>query len=133
MSETIDICSRIQRKMISADRSGAPLPPDKGLCVGEDTSWWYPTPGMNKAQLVNQEQAIGMCRSCPERLQCLSYAMEWEAFGIWGGFTERQRDSLRKRWNITQRRTSLANSRMKSGYDFTIKTADRKWLDENGF
>jgi hypothetical protein len=59
--------------------------------------------------------------------------MEWEAFGIWGGFTERQRDSIRKRWNIQQRRTGLANSRMKGGYDFTIKTADRKWLEQNGF
>lgn len=36
--------------------------------------------------------ALGFCRSCPVREPCLSHAMaEREAFGVWGGTTERER------------------------------------------
>jgi WhiB family transcriptional regulator, redox-sensing transcriptional regulator len=38
-----------------------------------------------------------ICARCPVRAECLAYAIEKrEAFGIWGGTSERERRSLRK-------------------------------------
>lgn len=115
------------------DRTTAPLPPRGGECEGKDTSWWFPGFGANKAERINNDHAIRMCRQCPVRLNCLQYALEWEAFGIWGGFTERQRDFIRKRKGILQQRKSLANSRADRSYDRSFTNDDKRWLIKNGY
>ena len=130
---TIDTCSRIQRSIMFVDRTTAPLPPRGGECEGKDTGWWFPGFGANKAERINNDRAISMCRKCPVRLDCLKYALEWEAFGIWGGFTERQRDFIRKRKGILQQRKALANSRADKSYDRSFTNDDKRWLIKNGY
>ena len=130
---TVDACSRIQRSIMLVNRNDAPMPPRGGLCEGKDTSWWYPGHGIKKEERLNSAKALDMCRKCPVRLECLKYALEWEAFGVWGGFTERQRDFIRKRKGILQQRKSLANSRADKSYDRSFTNDDKRWLIKNGY
>jgi hypothetical protein len=130
---TVDACSRIQRSIMFIDRTNAPLAPSGGNCEGKDTSWWYPGFAAKKQEKLNNQQALKLCRTCPVRLECLKYALEWEAFGIWGGFTERQRDTIRKRKGILQQRKSLAHSRNTKDYDMTFTNDDKRWLLRNGY
>lgn len=42
--------------------------------------------------------AIRVCRGCPVKDDCLSYAVEHGVdFGVWGGLTERQRRAHQRR------------------------------------
>jgi WhiB family redox-sensing transcriptional regulator len=42
-------------------------------------------------------EAKRVCRSCPVRAECLEYALGHdERFGIWGGFSERERRRLKR-------------------------------------
>ncbi len=44
-------------------------------------------------------QAKRICNRCPVRRQCLEVALRNdEAFGIWGGLTERERRDLKRRY-----------------------------------
>lgn len=53
-----------------------------------------------------QEQAKRICNTCPVKNECLQYALSHkEAFGIWGGETERSRRRM-----IRLRRATLRNS-----------------------
>jgi WhiB family transcriptional regulator, redox-sensing transcriptional regulator len=46
----------------------------------------------------SSKPARTICARCPVRAECLAYALEkGEAFGIWGGASERERRELRKR------------------------------------
>ena len=47
---------------------------------------------------VEHKQAKRICRECPVREQCLSYAMDSPIdHGIWGGLTERERRRWRRK------------------------------------
>lgn len=116
-----------------ANRNEAPFPPRGGKCEGEDTSWWYPGFGAKKEERINNDKAVSFCRACPVRLECLQYALEWEAFGIWGGFKERQRDFIRRNKGILQKRKALANVRSDLGYDRSFSNDDKRWLRKNGY
>ena len=57
-------------------------------------------------------EAKAVCGECPVWEKCLNYAIETPIdFGIWGGFTSRERE--RHRWNQQKRRRSAP--RPKSG------------------
>jgi WhiB family transcriptional regulator, redox-sensing transcriptional regulator len=46
----------------------------------------------------SSKRARVICARCPVRADCLAYALEkGEAFGFWGGTSERERRQLRKR------------------------------------
>lgn len=50
-------------------------------------AWW--TKGL-------EETAVGVCRACPVRAECLQYALAAdERFGVWGGLSETERAGLR--------------------------------------
>ena len=129
----VDVYSRTQRAIAYENRNTAPFPPEGGICSGHDTSWWFPTFGMNKDQLEKQKKAIEICQTCPVRKKCLEYSIQWEAFGIWGGFTERQRDAIRRRFNIRHNRVGLANSRATNTYNQIVNREEQNWLIQNGF
>jgi WhiB family redox-sensing transcriptional regulator len=60
-----------------------------GLCGQADPNLFF------SVGAVEHKKAKGICRSCPVRSQCLSYAMDRQVdHGIWGGLTERER----RRW-----------------------------------
>jgi hypothetical protein len=128
----IGVMSREMRRMVGDDRADAPLPPKGGACSGEPTQWWYPPHGAKREEQTNAKKAVEICRSCELRRNCLDYSIRWEAFGIWAGFTERQRDLIRKNNRVTQVRINLANSRTRSGYNGNFELQDLHWLKKNG-
>lgn len=40
-------------------------------------------------------EATAICAACPIRQKCLDYALDSEAYGVWGGLTPEERDDLR--------------------------------------
>ena len=66
-------------------------------CTSHHPELFFPigTAGPALAQL---ERARQICRSCPVRLECLEWAIDVGADdGIWGGLSEQERQSLRRR------------------------------------
>lgn len=84
--------------------------PRGGNCTGKDPSLWFPladrsVPGLfaenYRRAIENTRQAKEICSECSIKFDCLSYALYHEIFGIWGGTTEREREKLRKKMNIS--------------------------------
>jgi WhiB family redox-sensing transcriptional regulator len=69
---------------------------DRALCAETDPEAFFPEKG------GSTRPAKQVCRSCEVRAECLEYALEHEdagRFGIWGGFSERERRHLRHRFS----------------------------------
>jgi WhiB family redox-sensing transcriptional regulator len=65
---------------------------DDAACRGMDAELFFPGRGEPSAA------AKAVCRPCPVRFDCLSYALNnGEKHGIWGGLSERERRRLRRR------------------------------------
>lgn len=70
---------------------------DKAACRGEDPELFFPigTAGWAVAQA---EEAKAVCRRCDSVDACLSWALETrQDVGIWGGMSEAERRSLKRR------------------------------------
>jgi WhiB family transcriptional regulator, redox-sensing transcriptional regulator len=64
---------------------------DKALCAEVDPEIFFPEKG---GSTRNPKR---VCAMCEVRAQCLDYALEHgEAFGIWGGMSERERRRLKQ-------------------------------------
>ena len=64
---------------------------DWALCAEIDPDAFFPPKG------ADTRAAKAICRSCPVQAECLDWALDHhEAFGIWGGFSVRERDILRR-------------------------------------
>lgn len=83
-------------------------PPTNGLCVGK-TDLFYLPPFRTKESMRKENEAKILCRVCPQQKQCLEYALHHEAFGIWGGLSERARRMMRKEMGITVEKIELDN------------------------
>jgi WhiB family redox-sensing transcriptional regulator len=80
---------------------------DDGACRQEDPELFFPI-GTTGAAAVQIEKAQAVCRRCPVTQTCLSWALETgQDAGVWGGSTEEERRSLRRR-NARQRRVAGA-------------------------
>jgi WhiB family redox-sensing transcriptional regulator len=65
---------------------------DQANCRGIDPELFFPARG---EPTVEQRR---VCAGCVVREECLQYALDnAEKFGIWGGMSERQRRSLRRK------------------------------------
>ncbi len=65
---------------------------DRSACRDEDREIFYPTRGVSTAP------AKKVCARCPVTNECLAYALERrDPYGIWGGLTEDERESLQKK------------------------------------
>lgn len=87
--------------------------PRGGSCEGMDTRIWFSVSQnghFTKAQIADRDKAVSICRTCPIRTECLMYSLEYEPYGIWGGFTEPQRTLLRLFWKITPKRPWITRS-----------------------
>lgn len=63
-----------------------------GLCAQTDADLFF------AVGALEHKQAKRICRSCPVRTECLSYAMDSPVdHGIWGGLTERERRRWRRK------------------------------------
>ncbi|MFZ0493984.1 MAG: WhiB family transcriptional regulator [Acidimicrobiia bacterium] len=64
----------------------------EAACRGMDPSIFFP---LNEDDAL---EAVAVCRACPVRDECLSWALDTrERFGVWGGTTEKQRRSMLRR------------------------------------
>lgn len=80
------------------DELDAPAWMAEGLCAQTDPEAFFPEKGGS----VREAKAI--CRACDVRENCLAYALEHqERFGIWGGYSERERRRLAKHGEETGR------------------------------
>lgn len=64
---------------------------DSGLCAETDPEAFFPDKG------GSTREAKRICTGCDVRSQCLSYALQNdERFGIWGGYSERERRKIKR-------------------------------------
>ena len=75
---------------------------DRAACAGHPHALFFPT-GDDIEDIVERAQAI--CATCEVSEDCLEFALETnERTGIWGGITEEERKSLRRKWLAARRR-----------------------------
>ena len=70
-------------------------------CRELDPDLFFPI-GPSVSQIAEAKQ---VCDACPVQRTCLSWAIKHhQAYGIWGGTTEPERQALRTAVNVRQRR-----------------------------
>ncbi|MGB7860229.1 MAG: WhiB family transcriptional regulator [Acidimicrobiia bacterium] len=76
----------------------------RAACSGYPNAVFFPS---GDAPGHNADQALAVCSVCPVAEACLDYALETnQRAGIWGGTTEDQRKSLRRKWLAGRRRSA---------------------------
>jgi WhiB family transcriptional regulator, redox-sensing transcriptional regulator len=86
-----DIADVLARTLLAAAEKTSWM--DHAACseIGDD-ALWFPEKGQN---LRNAKR---ICQACEVRAECLEYALAHdERWGIWGGLSERQRRSMKRR------------------------------------
>lgn len=77
---------------------------NRAACSGYPNSLFFPSTDATGSQV---ERAVAVCHVCPVTEECLEYAFETnQRAGIWGGTTEDERKSLRRKWLAARRRTA---------------------------
>ncbi|MCX4581024.1 WhiB family transcriptional regulator [Streptomyces sp. NBC_01571] len=80
----------------SVSTAAGPARP-KPACVGEDPELFFPV-GNTGPALYQIEEAKAVCRRCPLQESCLQGALDrGEATGVWGGLSEDERRSMKRR------------------------------------
>ncbi|MEZ5117295.1 MAG: WhiB family transcriptional regulator [Candidatus Nanopelagicales bacterium] len=71
----------------------------QAACRGEDPSlFFHPEGERGPARLARELAAKAVCASCPVMAQCAAHALRVrEPYGVWGGLTEDERESLLRR------------------------------------
>ncbi|MEU6929481.1 WhiB family transcriptional regulator [Streptomyces sp. NPDC046385] len=65
---------------------------EDALCAQAGPEFFFPAPGSST------REAKQLCGACPGRAACLEYALTHdERFGVWGGLSEKERISLKRR------------------------------------
>ncbi|MEW2527534.1 WhiB family transcriptional regulator [Streptomyces sp. NPDC047071] len=78
----------------------------KAVCCEEDPELFFPI-GNTGPALLQIEEAKAVCRRCPVIEQCLRWVLEsGEQAGVWGGLSEDERRSLKRR--VARRRARAA-------------------------
>ncbi|MFP3881411.1 MAG: WhiB family transcriptional regulator [Actinomycetota bacterium] len=77
----------------------------RAACSGYPNSLFFPTAeGLDEGAI---EKAKAICAICPVIDECLQYALETnQRSGIWGGTSEKERKSLRRKWLAERRRSA---------------------------
>lgn len=74
----------------------------RAACAGYANTYFFPSTE-SSPEIAGRAKAI--CAECPVRADCLEYAFETnQVAGIWGGTTEEERRSLRRKWLTMRRR-----------------------------
>lgn len=69
----------------------------RAACLTEDPELFFPI-GNTGPALVQIEEAKVVCRRCPVMETCLKWAMDTgQDAGVWGGMSEDERRSLKRR------------------------------------
>ena len=76
---------------------------NQARCLNEDPELFFPV-GNTGPALEQIEQAKSICRQCSVSAQCLEYAIkEKQDTGVWGGLSEDERRSLKRRYARARR------------------------------
>lgn len=76
---------------------------EEALCQGDTEGLFFPDP----SDIGRVAAAKAVCMSCPVIDECLAYAIETDQpDGIWGGFTPKERRSIRREWLKEVKRAS---------------------------
>lgn len=77
----------------------------QAACSGYPNTLFFPTgDGLDEGSI---EKAKAICAVCPVIDECLQYALETnQRSGIWGGTSEKERKSLRRKWLAERRRSA---------------------------
>ena len=76
---------------LTADEAAELTWQDDALCAQTDPELHFPEKG------GSTRAAKRVCQACDVRAECLEYAVtHQERFGIWGGFSERERRQLKR-------------------------------------
>jgi WhiB family redox-sensing transcriptional regulator len=72
-------------------------------CQGKDVELFFVDP--NEATYRHSTaEAKTLCKQCPYVAECLEWAFKNNELGVWGGTTERERASMKRRglrpWNL---------------------------------
>lgn len=65
----------------------------QGACAGKPVEWWVPSEETN----APPAEAVLACATCPVKERCRSHAVDHHEYGYWGGTTDRDRRSIRRR------------------------------------
>jgi WhiB family redox-sensing transcriptional regulator len=77
----------------------------RAACSGYHNSLFFPSSDGPDEPSV--EKAKSICAGCPVIDDCIEYALETnQRSGIWGGTSEKERKSLRRKWLAERRRTA---------------------------
>lgn len=79
-------------------------------CREYDPELFFPA-GETGIHVLQAREAKAVCRRCPVMETCLNWAMETRQQGVWGGTTETDRDSLRRRAARRRNRPAPAPAR----------------------
>ena len=75
---------------------------ERAACSGYRHTLFFPVGDTDAAAI---DRALEICLGCVVIDDCLEYALETnQRAGIWGGTTEDERRSLRRKWLATRRR-----------------------------
>jgi WhiB family transcriptional regulator, redox-sensing transcriptional regulator len=75
----------------------------RAACSAIQHSLFFPLGDTDQARI---DQAKAICADCAVTDDCLRYALETnQQVGIWGGTTEAERKSLRRKWMAGRRRS----------------------------
>ena len=76
----------------------------EGACKGVEPDLFFTERG------VSNQTAKAMCGLCVIKVECLDYAVtNNEAYGVWGGKSERERRKIRRQQNVAKRTNSILN------------------------
>ena len=76
---------------------------NQARCLNEDPELFFPV-GNTGPALEQIEQAKSICRQCNVAANCLEYAIkENQDNGIWGGLSEEERKSLKRKYARARR------------------------------
>lgn len=77
----------------------------EGACIDDpDPDRWFRLAEIGAPQgLTGLNSLINTCNTCPVKALCLNWAVEHEAWGVWGGTTPKQRQQMRRTLGITLR------------------------------
>jgi WhiB family redox-sensing transcriptional regulator len=77
----------------------------RAACSGYPNTLFFPSIDSPDEATLNKAKAI--CAVCPVMEDCLEYALDTnQRAGIWGGTSEKERKSLRRKWLAERRRTA---------------------------
>lgn len=67
----------------------------RAACFADDVDPETFFPGRGGGWDADVAAAVAVCAECPERLPCLTWALEYDERGVWGGTTEPDRRSMK--------------------------------------